>query len=111
MITHSFYESDNRVIRYAETLAQRGDTVDVLALRRNAEMPREEVIGGVNVFRIQDRFTKNVQSSSGYLWPLLRFLFVSSWRATRRHSHRRYDVVHIHWPDTHLWSRSWWRSS
>jgi beta-1,4-mannosyltransferase len=23
---------------------------------------------------------------------------------------RRYDVVHIHWPDTHLWSRSWWRS-
>lgn len=23
---------------------------------------------------------------------------------------RRYDVVHLHWPDTHLWSESWWRS-
>lgn len=23
---------------------------------------------------------------------------------------RRYDVVHMHWPDTHLWSVSWWRS-
>lgn len=23
---------------------------------------------------------------------------------------RRYDVLHVHWPDTHLWSRSWWRS-
>ena len=44
MITHSFYESDNRVIRYAETLAQRGDAVEVLALRRNPETPREEII-------------------------------------------------------------------
>ena len=37
MITHSFYESDNRVIRYAETLAQRGDSVEVFALRRSPE--------------------------------------------------------------------------
>ena len=29
MITHSFYESDNRVIRYAETLVQRGDVVEL----------------------------------------------------------------------------------
>ena len=97
MITHSFYESDNRVLRYAETLAQRGDVVEVLALRRSPEMPREEIIAGVKVIRIQDRFGKNAQAKSAdYLWPLLRFLVVSSWWITRRHRRQRYDVVHVH---------------
>jgi hypothetical protein len=22
---------------------------------------------------------------------------------------RRYDVLHVHWPDSHLLTRSWWR--
>jgi glycosyltransferase involved in cell wall biosynthesis len=97
MITHSFYESDNRVLRYAETLAQRGDAVEVLALRRSLETPREEVIAGVKVIRIQDRFGKNAQAKSAdYLWPLLRFLVVSSWWITRRHHRQHYDVVHVH---------------
>jgi glycosyltransferase involved in cell wall biosynthesis len=97
MITHSFYESDNRVTRYAEALAQRGDAVEVLALRRNPEMPREEILSGVQVFRIQNRFSKDTQSSStDYLWPLLRFLAVSSWWITRRHWRERYDLVHVH---------------
>jgi hypothetical protein len=34
MIAYSFYETDNRVMRYAETLPRRGDHVDVLALQR-----------------------------------------------------------------------------
>jgi len=97
MITHSFYESDNRVIRYAETLAQRGDTVEVLALRSGPEIPKEEVSAGVKVFRIQDRFSKTAQSKpADFLWPLLRFLVVSSWWITRRHQRWHYDVVHVH---------------
>ena len=97
MITYSFYESDNRVMRYAETLARRGDAVEVFALRRSPEMPREEIINGVRVFRIQTRFGKNDQSGAAdFLWPLLRFLVVSSWWITRRHWRGRYDVVHVH---------------
>ena len=96
MVTHSFYESDNRVMRYAETLAQRGDEVEVVALRRGADVPREEVLGGVRVFRIQDRFGKTQQSKAGYLWPLLRFLIVASTWLTRKHWRRRYDLVHVH---------------
>ena len=97
MITHSFYESDNRVIRYAETLAQRGDSVEVLALRRSPETPVEETITGVKVFRIQNRFAKDQQSKAAdFLWPLLRFLAVSSWWLTRRHQRRRYHLVHVH---------------
>src|SRR4051812_41417460 len=96
MITHSFYESDNRVIRYAETLAQRGDDVVVFALKRDPSLPNQETIGGVKVFRIQNRFDKTKQSSSDYLWPVLRFLFVSSWWTTKHHLHQRFDLVHVH---------------
>ena len=74
MVTHSFYESDNRVTRYASALTARGDTVDVFALRRSPELPAQETIDGVNLFRIQDRFGKTERTRFSYLWPLLRFL-------------------------------------
>jgi len=96
MITHSFYESDNRVIRYAETLARRGDTVDIVALRRKPEMPQEEVINGVTLHRIQDRFGKNEKSKASFLWPLLKFLFASARWLTRAHRRQRYDLIHVH---------------
>ena len=97
MITHSFYESDNRVIRYAESLAQRGDSVEVFALRRSPETSKEETINGVKLFRIQNRFSKDRQSKTAdFLWPLLRFLVVSSWWLTRRHLRGRYQLVHVH---------------
>ena len=32
MLVYSFYESDNRVMRYARALVERGDQVDVIAL-------------------------------------------------------------------------------
>jgi glycosyltransferase involved in cell wall biosynthesis len=96
MVTHSFYESDNRVIRYAEALAGRGDSVEVFALRRNPETPKEEVISGVRVFRIQDRFGKGQKSRSSFLLPVLRFLATSSWWVMRRHRVQSYDLVHAH---------------
>jgi glycosyltransferase involved in cell wall biosynthesis len=96
MVTHSFYESDNRVIRYAESLAQRGDSVEVFALRRDPRMPKEEVVSGVTVFRIQDRFGKKEKSKASFLLPVLRFLFASSFRMMHRHRIQCYDLVHIH---------------
>jgi glycosyltransferase involved in cell wall biosynthesis len=96
MITHSAYEFDYRVMRYGETLVQRGDAVDVLALSRTPGAPKEETIKGVKVIRIQDRFQKSAQTKLQYLVPLLRFLFIASWELTRRHRRHRYDVVHIH---------------
>jgi len=96
MITHSFYESDSRVMRYAESLAERGDVVEVAALRRDPEMLREEVINGVRVFRIQDRSGKSEHAKSSFLVPLLRFLVASSWWLTWRHARRHYDLVHVH---------------
>jgi glycosyltransferase involved in cell wall biosynthesis len=83
MVTHSFYESDNRIIRYAEALAERGDQVEVVALRRSSQLPKRELVNGVVVHRIQDRFGKDEGSPWSYLWPILRFCIVSSkWLVT-----------------------------
>jgi glycosyltransferase involved in cell wall biosynthesis len=96
MITHSFYESDNRVIRYAEALAARGDHVDVLSLRRSPSLPKEEVTQAVHIRRIQDRFAKTERSKLSYLLPLLRFLAASTAWLTRQHRQQKYDVIHVH---------------
>lgn len=96
MITHSSYETDNRVTRYAEALAARGDHVDVFSLRSAATLPLQETINGVHVFRIRDRFGKAQRSKFAYFWPLVRFLLASSWQLTHRHLRERYDLVHVH---------------
>jgi glycosyltransferase involved in cell wall biosynthesis len=96
MITHSFYESDNRVTRYAEALAQRGDEVNVVALRRGPEMPEREAMSGVQVHRIQTRAGKNERTKLDFLWPLLRFLAVSSLWLRRSHRQKPYDLIHVH---------------
>jgi glycosyltransferase involved in cell wall biosynthesis len=96
MVTHSYYESDNRVTRYARALVARGDHVDVFALRRAKEQPKKEIIEGVNLFRIQDRFSKSERTKFSYLWPLLRFLVTSFTFVARHHARKPYDLVHIH---------------
>jgi glycosyltransferase involved in cell wall biosynthesis len=96
MITYSIYESDNRVLRYAEALAERGDWVDVLALRGTPDLPFEDVSRGVKLYRIQDRFAKSEVSKRSFLWPLLRFLWASLRQLNRLHQVRRYDLIHVH---------------
>jgi glycosyltransferase involved in cell wall biosynthesis len=96
MIAYSSYESDNRVIRYAESLARRGDSVEVLAVKSDPSKPRHEVIGGVNVSRIQCRSKKTQQTKAAYLLPLIQFWLLSTACLSWRHFKKRYDLVHIH---------------
>jgi glycosyltransferase involved in cell wall biosynthesis len=95
MVTHSFYESDNRIIRYAESLALRGDDVHVVCLRRSLDQPIAEMSNGVQVHRIQDRRGKREGTRWSFLWPLIRFTWLSScWLMA--HGHPRFDVIHVH---------------
>jgi len=95
MLVHNSYETDNRVRRYAEALAKRGDLVDVIALAGgNIPLGAEEICG-VTVFRVQHR-VRNEKGKWSYASRLLRFLFVSSIFLTRRHQRIRYDVIHVH---------------
>ena len=96
MITHSVYTSDNRVRRYAESLAARGDHVDVFAICQSGDTCTQQTIDGVRVFHVQHRAVKGERSKLAYLWPLLRFLALTSIRLTRHHFQQPYDIVHVH---------------
>ena len=94
MVAYSFYEGDNRVRRYAETLARRGDRVDVVSLRQNGQPPRG-IINGVHVFRIQRRVV-NEKSKFSYLGRLLLFFMRSMTFLSVQQMKERYDLVHVH---------------
>jgi glycosyltransferase involved in cell wall biosynthesis len=94
MLAYTFYETDNRVRRYAETLAQRGDDVDAIVLRREANAPLF-VMNGVHVYGIQKR-QRNELGPLSYLLKLLLFFFRSAWVLTLHHLRQPYDVVHVH---------------
>jgi glycosyltransferase involved in cell wall biosynthesis len=95
MITHSSYETDNRVRRYAETLVHRGDSVDVIALSSGNVPIGTAELSGVTVYRIQHR-ERNERSKWSYAGRLIRFLFSSSALLTRLHRQHHYDVIHVH---------------
>lgn len=95
MLSHNNYETDNRVRRYAETLARRGDHVDVIALSGGKVPLGTETINGVNVFRVQHR-NRDERHKWTHAWRTLRFLLVSSLVLTWRHFRVRYDVIHVH---------------
>jgi len=94
MVAYTFYELDNRVKRYAEALARRGDEVDVFALRQPGQS-RRQTINGVNVYRIQKRII-NEKIKLSYLYRILRFLMGSAVFLAGKHWKNRYDVIHVH---------------
>jgi glycosyltransferase involved in cell wall biosynthesis len=96
MISYSDYQTDNRVIRYAEALAERGDTVDVLGIKSNSQLPDVETIGQVNVHRLQERYGKKEKNKSEHLLPLLKFWLRGCAYLMRRQFSRRYDLIHVH---------------
>jgi glycosyltransferase involved in cell wall biosynthesis len=93
-LAYTFYETDNRVIRYAKAMAECGDEVDVIALRRPGQSVNTES-DGVRIFRIQRR-TVNEKGTHAYFLKLLWFLVKSTVMLSFLQLRRRYDVVHVH---------------
>lgn len=94
MVAYTFYEADNRVRRYAEALAKRGDRVDVVALRQEGQ-PETDVINGVRIFRIQRR-TVSEKNKFAYLAKLTLFFLRSMAFLTKEQLKDRYDLIHVH---------------
>jgi glycosyltransferase involved in cell wall biosynthesis len=93
-VAYTFYENDNRVIRYAEAVAEQGDHVDVIALRRSGQS-RVGHGCGVRIFRIQRRAVTEKRPWS-YLAKILWFFIQSAIVLTLLQLRRRYDIVHVH---------------
>ena len=95
MVAYTFYEGDNRVRRYAESLRRRGDQVDAIVLRQPNSASFCEV-SGVNVYKIQKR-NIDEKRQIDYLIKLLFFLFRSAVMLTKLHfKKQRYDLIHVH---------------
>lgn len=94
MVAYSCYESDNRVRRYAETLAGRGDIVDVIALSPR-DNERSTVIRGVAIRYVQSR-KRNEKNQLEYALRLVRFFVAALVGLSRQHSRKRYDLIHVH---------------
>lgn len=94
MLAYSFYENDSRIKQYAHALVARGDTVDVIALRRPGQ-EAHSILNGVNVFRIQTR-TVNERGPFSYLFRIIRFLVLAAGFIAWRHVSRRYQLIHVH---------------
>lgn len=103
MVAYTFYETDNRVRRYAEALVKRGDRVDAITVRRKGQ-EKFEIIRGVNVHRIQVRVV-NERRPISYLFKLIAFFFRSAWVMTLFHIRRPYQLIHVHSvPDVEVFS-------
>jgi glycosyltransferase involved in cell wall biosynthesis len=94
MVAYSFYECDNRVMRYAETLAKRGDQVDVMSLHRSG-LQDSGIRNGVRVLHIQER-TVNERNQLTYLIRLSMFFLRAMIRVSVNHIRKPYQLVHVH---------------
>jgi glycosyltransferase involved in cell wall biosynthesis len=95
MVTYSHYETDNRVRRYAETLALRGDEVDVFSVSSENDHARRFVLDGVRVTRLS-RKRKFGENTPVYIAHLVRFFFGAFGAISARALARPYDVLHVH---------------
>ena len=93
-VSYTFYDSDARVMRYCTALAERGDAVDVIALREPGR-PRVSERNGVTVIGVQAR-TFHERRQLSYLVRILMFFVRTMFLLALRNLRRRYDVVHIH---------------
>jgi len=93
LVKYGFYENAASLMQFASALAERGDEVEVIALRRK-DQAHFEVVNGVRLFRIQQRIV-NERSRLAYLVRILGFFLRCAARLSRAQLTRAYDVIHV----------------
>ncbi|MFH1228775.1 MAG: glycosyltransferase family 4 protein [Planctomycetota bacterium] len=94
MVVHSYYPYDPRVRREAESLRDRGDSVDIVCLKNENE-PAFETIRGINVYRLP----VSRHRGSGlvrYLAEYLAFFLLASCKVTKLFIANQYRVIQVH---------------
>jgi len=93
LVKYGFYENAASLMQFASALVERGDDVEVLALRRK-EQASFEVVNGVRLFRIQRRVV-NERNRLTYLFRVVTFFCRSALRLSKAQLNRPYDVIHV----------------
>jgi glycosyltransferase involved in cell wall biosynthesis len=96
MLAYSEYESDARILRYAQTLVRSGYQVDVFAYGEWNDALGEKDVDGVKLYKIQRRLERSNTGPVSHLLPLLKFFVLSGVLITRKHLRKPYDLIHVH---------------
>jgi glycosyltransferase involved in cell wall biosynthesis len=94
VLLYSYYASDARPRREAETLAQEGVDVDVICLRQSESEASSEILNGVNVRRMP-----MARRREGKITYVTQYGLFISWCAAvlaARSFRKKYDLVHVH---------------
>lgn len=94
MVMFSFYPSDPRPRRAAETLASKGMKVDLICLEEKPSSLRHEIVNGIDVLRIPIRHRRG--SIFRYVFEYGAFLLTSAAILTLRSLTHGYDLVYVH---------------
>ena len=94
MLGFTHFEFDGRLHRYALSLIERGDTVDMIGIGDPGE-PQVATFKGVRLYNIGSRDFKESRPSS-YLKNYLVFFLKSFVKISTLHVRHRYDVIHYH---------------
>ena len=94
VLLYSYYPSDSRPRREAESLVAAGYEVDLICLQESESEPKRELINGVNVKRLP--LSKRRESKLAYIRQYLSFLMAcAAWLAFWS-AKKRYRIVHVH---------------
>lgn len=93
MITHSIYERDTRVRRYAEYLIRDGFVVDIISLRPEDDRPAAQP-AGIQVYHIPRRRVRREGVSQAFEWFVGAFLMFLYTTVLDIRNH--YDLIHVH---------------
>jgi glycosyltransferase involved in cell wall biosynthesis/peptidoglycan/xylan/chitin deacetylase (PgdA/CDA1 family) len=95
MLAYAQTESDHRILRYANALAERGDEVDILSLGGETPPLNNSYFGSVWVRHLQTRDYSET-SKWDYLLRILTFTVRSFVVLSYGLFRRRYDLIHVH---------------
>jgi glycosyltransferase involved in cell wall biosynthesis len=107
MVAYSLFDNDNRVRRYAQSLARRGDHVQIVSLRKENAPSDSYDLDGVTVFGIQTR-VRNEKGPLSYLTRQMRFCISAAAFVAREHRRQPYDLIHVHNMPNFLTWAAWW---
>jgi len=95
MVAYSYYQTDHRIINYAESLVERGCRVDFIGLKKATKTKRFMRLKGVDLYSIQSR-NHNEQSIFSYLYKMMTFFLIGCLFLLWQHLRRSYRIIHIH---------------
>jgi glycosyltransferase involved in cell wall biosynthesis len=94
MVAYAYYPTDTRIRREAEALVARGDTVDVIGLRKEGKK-RIDTLNGVRMIQLSVARYRGANAAM-YLLMYFQFLIKAFFHLTFLHLKQPYQVIQAH---------------